>query len=343
LASASYDVSLVVADGLPDEIKDGVKIYGISQEENRLFRMLKSPRVIYKKALLLDADIYHLHDPELIPSGVKLKKHGKKVIFDSHEDVPLQILSKPYLNKFLLKIISKAYSFYEKRTLKKFDRIITATPFIRNKISNWHPFVTDINNFPLIEEFASIENRKRTDFSFVCYIGGITEIRGIRQMIKALEYCKSNVRLKLAGAFSPFSLREEVIQYEGWEKVDELGFLSRESIKEVFSYSTVGLVTVLPIINYIDGLPVKMFEYMSSGLAVIASNFPLFKEIIEGIQCGICVDPNNPKEIAMAIDYFVANQDEAYQMGQNGRKAVMEKYNWNIEEKKLLELYKDLD
>jgi glycosyltransferase involved in cell wall biosynthesis len=161
-------------------------------------------------------------------------------------------------------------------------------------------------------------------------------------MVKALEYCENNVRLKLAGEFSPPSLREEVIQYKGWGRVDELGFLDREAMKKVYSESIVGLVTLLPVVNYLDGLPVKMFEYMSAGLSLIASNFPLWEAIIEENKCGICVDPTKPEEIAKAIDYLENNKEIAYSMGQNGKKAVKEKYNWNIEEKKLLEVYSEL-
>jgi len=103
-----------------------------------------------------------------------------------------------------------------------------------------------------------------------------------------------------------------------------------------------GLVTLHPIVNYIDALPVKMFEYMVAGIPVIASNFSLWREIIEGNKCGLCVDPLNPSEIAKAIDYIMTHPAEAQQMGKNGLRAVQEQYNWDIEEKKLLALYEQL-
>jgi glycosyltransferase involved in cell wall biosynthesis len=342
LVSAGYDVALVVTDGLPDEIKDGIKIHGIKKEKNRMRRMLHSTKAIYKKALELNTDIYHLHDPELIPIGIKLKKRGKIVIFDSHEDVPMQILSKPYLNAFLLKIISQLYSMYEKHALKKFDWIITATPFIRERIFRWHPFVTDINNYPIINEFSDIVYQERGDIFFICYEGGIAEIRGIKQMVKALEYCKTNVRLKLAGNFSPVSLREEVMQYQGWKKVDELGFLDREAMGQLFLLSVAGIVCFLPVENHINSQPNKLFEYMSAGLPLITSNFPLWKTIVEENECGICVDPCKPEEIAKAIDYIINNPKESRLMGENGRRAVKVKYNWGIENRMLVEVYEKL-
>jgi len=94
-----------------------------------------------------------------------------------------------------------------------------------------------------------------------------------------------------------------------------------------------------PTTNYFESLPVKMFEYMSAGIPVIASNFPLWKEIVEGNKCGICIDPQSPEEIAKAVEYLLNNPEIAKQMGENGRKVVEEKYNWENEGKKLLEVY----
>jgi glycosyltransferase involved in cell wall biosynthesis len=364
LAKAGYDVSLVVADGLPDGMKDNVKIYGIKKEKNRIFRILKSTKAIYRKALILDAAVYHLHDPELLPIGLKLKRKGKKVIFDSHEDVAKQILSKPYFNKYILRFISMLYTLYERKVLTEYDCIITVTPYIKYRFSRWHPNVTNINNYPLIEEFTDIIRSENIDTPYVCYVGGISEIRGIKEMVKAMEYCNTEqlveektkqviihynkdkmntynrVRLNLAGSFSSVSLREEVILYKGWETINELGPLSRDAILSIFENSVAGLVVFLPVPNHINAQPNKLFEYMSAGLPVIASNFPLWKEIVEGNQCGICVNPCDPKEIANAIDFFVLNPAKAKEMGENGRKAVLEKYNWQNEEKKLFEIYR---
>ncbi|MCA1750472.1 MAG: glycosyltransferase [Flavobacteriales bacterium] len=126
-----YEVSFVVADGNGDQVIDNISIYDVGKQKGRLNRMLKSTQMVLKKALELDSDVYHLHDPELIPAGLKLKKAGKKVVFDAHEDVPKQLLGKPYLNKFFLKIIARGYSIFENRTSRRFDAIVTATPSIQ--------------------------------------------------------------------------------------------------------------------------------------------------------------------------------------------------------------------
>ena len=176
----------------------------------------------------------------------------------------------------------------------------------------------------------------------VCYVGGIAEIRGILELVQALELTDEEVNLKLGGSFDSQKFEELVKNEKGWQKFEELGWLNRQQVAEVYSKSIAGLVTLRPAVNYLDSLPVKMFEYMSAGIPVIASNFPLWREIIEGNQCGICVDPLKPEDIAVAINYLINNPVEAEKMGSNGQRAVVEKYNWGEEEKKLLMLYEKL-
>jgi glycosyltransferase involved in cell wall biosynthesis len=106
--------------------------------------------------------------------------------------------------------------------------------------------------------------------------------------------------------------------------------------------SKAGIVTFLPAPNHIDAQPNKVFEYMSAGVPVIASHFPLWREIVEGNQCGLCVDPHEPEQIAEAIDYLLGHPDEARRMGENGMRAVQDRYNWAIEERKLRKFYEGL-
>lgn len=341
LAAVGHDVSLIVADGLGDETRDGVRIMDVGKARARLDRMWGATRRVLAKALELNSDIYHLHDPELLPAGLKLKRSGRRVIFDAHEDLPSQILSKPYLHPALRGTVSVSAGVFERFACRRLDIVVAATPAIANKFQQSGIKAININNFPLLGELdANISWGEKA--SEVCYIGGIGAIRGIKQVVSAMAFCRSETRLNLAGGFTEKQVKVEVEANPGWARVNELGFLTRAQVREALSRSVAGLVTFLPFPNHIDAQPNKMFEYMSAGLPVIASHFPLWRDIIEGSKCGICVDPLDPAAIAAAIDQLVENPQLAREMGENGRRAVRERYNWGIEEKKLNTLYADI-
>ena len=333
-----HPTTLVVADGFGDEVREGVDIVDVGRPSGRVDRALNSTRKIYDRALDLRADIYHLHDPELLPVGVKLKKAGYKVIFDSHEDVPLQLLAKGYMHPLCRRAVSRVYGRYEAFACRKLDGIVTATPFIRDKFAANCDRVLDIANYPILDELSGSDDWDIKGQQ-VCYVGSIGRVRGIEQMCSALQHVKNGVSLDLIGQFDSETLRREVMELPGWEKVTEYGLLDRKAVKNVLSRAQAGLVTLHPIINYMDALPIKMFEYMSAGIPVIASDFPAWRAIVSGNGCGILVNPMQPLEIADAINTLLSDPGLAKHLGTNGRRAIEAKYNWASEEAKLFSFY----
>ncbi|KZZ64846.1 glycosyl transferase [Oleiphilus sp. HI0130] len=339
--SKEHHVSLVVADGLGDEVKESVSIMDVGAKSGgRLSRMTRTVKKVYKKALELDAQLYHLHDPELLPIAIKLKRRGKLVIFDAHEDLPKQLLGKPYLHPMARIVLSKIIGQYEKWVCPKLDVVIGATPIISAKFSQFCKRAENINNYPLLDELCRVSDRQ-IKANEVAYVGGISEIRGIKPLVRSMGKVKG-VRLNLVGNFGSKKLEDEVKSFQEFNAVNDLGFKSREEVAEILARSRAGIVTFLASPNHIDAQPNKMFEYMSAGLPIVTSNFPLWREIVEGNNCGICVDPENIAELAKAVQYLNDNSVEAERLGANGRRAVAEKYNWEQEEQKLSALYKDL-
>jgi len=334
LAARGHAVTLVVADGLGVETVDGVRIVDVGRLPGRLNRVLRTTWRVLAAARRLDADIYQLHDPELVPAGLRLKRLGKAVIFDSHEDVPVQLLAKPYLNAPARRLLSSGYAACERRAYRRFDGLVAATPFIRERLARIHPNTVDVNNYPTLQEFDAAPDWD-AKVAEVCYVGSISAIRGIREMVRACELLRSPARLSLVGSFAEPALEREVAHFAGWRRVDAYGHLGRSGVQAAMRRAVAGLVTLHPVVNYLDALPVKMFEYMAAGLPVIASRFPLWQEIVEGNGCGVCVDPGDPAAIAAAIDHFCLHPQAARRMGENGRRAVHARYHWHGEADKL--------
>lgn len=336
--SKHYSVSLIVADGLDNEKQNNIEIYDVGKIEGRVNRILKTTKKILQKAIELDSDVYHLHDPELMFIGLKLKKLGKKVVFDAHEDLPKQVMAKHYLGSFSKKMLSFIISKVEIFFLKRFDFVVSATPIIRDKFLKYNINSIDINNFPILDELIDIEPTFKSNT--ICYIGLLYETRGIKEIIQAIE--NLDVKLIVAGKFFDTIFENEIKSLKGWEKVDFRGFANRDEVKSILKESIAGLVTLHPTPSYLEAYPVKMFEYMSAGIAVIASDFPLYKKFVEGNSCGICVNPLDGEAIKNSIKSLIDDKKNASNLGSNGKKVVIEQYNWLKEEKKLFQVYEDL-
>lgn len=341
MAKRGHEVTLVVADAHGDAWQDGVRILDVGASRGRLDRVLRSSRRVCDRGIGIAADIYVLHDPELIPAGMRLKKLGCKVVFDSHEDVPVQVRGKPYLGPTTAALLARGYGTYERYACGRFDGVVGATALIRDKFRAINARTIDINNYPILDEFSQPCNWSDKAMQ-VCYVGNIAAMRGVREVVKACTLLRTPATLALAGTFETSALAAEVAIHPGWRRVKALGHLDRAGVRDVMAQSMAGLVTLHPQANYLEALPVKMFEYMAAGIPVIASNFPLWRDIIDGAGCGLCVNPLDPSAIAAAIDHLITRPDEAKQMGIRGQRAAMDKYNWTIESHKLLNFYEDL-
>jgi len=345
LVQAGYKVTLI-AQHDKDEIVDGVRIVALPKPKNRFIRIFVLIWRVFYLALSQKADVYHFHDPELIIVGIILRILGKKVIYDIHEDISKQILSKYWIPNFLKKFISFYVKKIEIFSVSKFSKIICATPFISDnfKFSNK---INIVQNYPItkVNKLSNIKPYNLRDNQIV-YIGDITKIRGIYDILKSIEisneFKKKNYKLVLVGRFSPESILDDLKKMTLWERVNYLGWKSPEDVNTVLNNGKIGMLIFHPVPNHIESQPNKLYEYMLAGLPVVASNFPYWESIIKKYQCGILVNPLLPEDIASGIDWLIKNPDEAEKMGIRGRKAILKEYNWENESKKLLNIYKEL-
>jgi len=341
LAEVGYNVVLI-APGRKDEFRNKVAIKKIKPMRNRILRMTLFQYLLYRKAIKENAALYHFHDPELILTGLMLKLRRKKVIYDVHEDVPRQLLTKPWIPAICRKPLAYFFEYIENFAVRRFDYIVTANSTIKKRFLNTFKNVESVKNYPILKEFnISKSSQKENDIKHVdkiCFVGCVSEMRGIHQMMEAAF--KSRILLELGGLFSSEILREKCSRSKYWKNVNELGLLSREKVAQVMQNSLAGLLIFHPVPNNITGCPNKMFEYLAAGIPVIASNFPLWKEVLEINQCGICVDPFDIKQIINAIEYLKQNPKIARKMGDAGKKLVHDSLNWKKESKKLFYVYK---
>ncbi|MCG8611103.1 MAG: glycosyltransferase [Pseudomonadales bacterium] len=340
LAQHGFDTSLIVADGNGDERKNNVQIYDVGAKgAKRIHRMTVTVRKVYTRAKALDADVYHLHDPELMFVALKLKLSGKRVIFDAHEDLPKQLLGKAYLNAVSRVVLSKVFALTESLLCARLDAVVCATPSIGEKFKKINRQTLVINNYPILDELSTRKPWEQREDA-ICYVGCMDSYRGAKELVHSIGL--TDAKLKFAGVFSDEALKNEVKTYTGWKQVIDYGFIDRKGVAELMSESKAGLVIFHAIPNHIDAQPNKMFEYMSAGLPIIVSNFPLWKQVVEENDCGICVDPLNANEIAQAIRTIIEHPEKSSAMGTNGQEAVVNKYNWGVESKKLTALYEGL-
>lgn len=345
-AANGYDTILLVADDSPNEERGGVTILSTGLlPKNRLVRVWHAATAIHRRAVQIDADIYHLHDPELLGIALALKARGKIVIFDSHEDYHAQIRHKEYLPKPMRAFFAGVYYRLESFVCSRIDAVIFPCPKDgKNIFAKRSKRTVYVDNYPLLAEFPvdmEANESSRLDKTVV-YVGSISRNRGITELVLATH--KAGATLLLAGSFSPASLRSELELMPEYATVRYSGLLDHSDIAELLATARMGVSTLLNVGQYnkYDNLPTKVIEYMAVGLPVIVSNSPYNRKMIEATGCGLCVNPHNVDDITTAITELLDNPQRGLAMGEIGRDLVVRELSWTTQEKKLLQLYNEL-
>src|SRR5690625_602108 len=343
LQRAGFDVTLIAQEGSADDQEKLVNHIPVKKYKSRMKRMFFGAMDAYKKAKRIKADVYHFHDPELLPVGWLLKKKNNIVIYDIHEDYVTSILQKNYMNPFLRKLIAKIYKVMEKLFLNKMELCLAEKYY-----KDIYPTGKCILNYPMVNKRFMEHKREKAPLEpKLLYTGNVTYDRGalIHARIPLIDN-RYSVHFvgKCAG-----TIAEEMYESAGKEKsnitiegIDR--FVEKEDIEKQYLSRNwlAGVALFPPTEHYMKKELTKFFEYMNAGLPVICSNFPVWERFMEKYQCGIAVDPYNDKEIHQAIEYLKENPEITKQMGENGKNAVKNELNWRSEEKKLIAWYNQL-
>lgn len=347
LARAGYDVRLIARTPGTESIENTVcadsgqvKVIPFREYKSRLKRILLSSFRMFRAARKQKAVLYHFHDPELLPVGLMLKLTGKKVIYDVHEDYSKQLLYKYWLESTFLKaLIARSFRVFELFSVLFFNRVITATDDIHDRFPA-RKTVT-IRNVPIlktVDEAALPEEKKLKPV--IIYAGALAKIRGVHEIIKAMEYVTHDVELWLMGAWESDAFRQQCEDLDSWSKVRFLGLKKPHEVYGYMKIADIGLALLYPIKNYLTSLPVKAFEYLASKTPMIMSDFQYWQEIFK--NCALYTDPYSPEGIAGHINRLLYDEELRERLKVDGDQLVRSRYSWEQEELRLINLYNDL-
>ena len=344
LRKAGYQVVLI-APHPADEVIEGVQIRALPAARNRLDRMLRLPRVALDLCRREGGDVYHLHDAELLPYAGALRRLGGLVIYDMHECMLKALAaSKPYLPRWIAPPISRVYGWCERCWLRGVAVIFAELSYKEGY--RWVKRHVDVLNLPDLAQLQAIDEPKNA-IPTIGYFGLVAGLRSSWEMLKAVRLLRDEglrVDLDCIGPTDE-KHRVELSEYVEQHQLDGVrlrGFMAVREGHRIIARCQIGLAVLYPTPNMRDSYPTKMFEYMALGLPVIVSDFPLYRVIVDEAGCGLCVEPGDAEALAAAIRRLVENPAEARAMGERWRRAVLERYNWAPEERKLLSFYEQL-
>jgi len=334
LLEAGYQVTLITASDAEVPVP-GLTVRRLPVPSGRVHRFTVTAWRALITALRERADLVHVHDPELIPTALLLKALGRRVVYDAHEHLPRQIMSKKWIPALLRVPIAHVAGAIESIADCCLDGIVVANPSTAPRFRPEHTAL--VQNFARVradDDLPLLAERGLT----VVYVGGLSEHRGLHKMLDALRALRRpEVTLLLIG---PMETPLPDAALNGIrDQVDIRGRLHRQEVDALLRDARIGLSTLQPIPNYISNYPTKLFEYMAAGMPVIASDFPLYRAVVDEAGCGLLVDPTSPEAIADAIAFLLDHPDDAQAMADRGRAAVLDRYSWDVAKQALLRLY----
>ena len=337
LAAAGFEVVLL-APG-EDEAIEGFRVGGLPRYGHRLTRMSLGVARAFLQALARRADLYHFHDPELIPAGLLLRLLGRRVIYDIHEDNRTALQEREYLPSWLRALIAGTLARFEEGASRHFH-LVLAERYYAERFPRGEA-ILNYARFPALDE-GQLAARPRAGHPRLIYTGNVKSYRGAHRHARLLRHlpdaelflvgrCDPRLAADLQAGTEPGRLHLEGVG----------GHVPHERIVSYYLQEswTAGLALFPPSRHTRRKELTKIFEYMAFGIPVLCADFPNLRRIVEGAECGICVDPEKDEEAADAVRYLWEHPEAARRMGERGREAARSTYNWDTQAEKLLRLY----
>jgi glycosyltransferase involved in cell wall biosynthesis len=318
--------------------------YGIGARQ-----ILRLPRFWRAALPLLQAaqpEILHCHDFDTLPAGLWWgRRHGLPVVYDAHEYYA--DLAQPRLKGLGGKLLYQAIRFSEHFAARLASAVITVDQTLGDIYRGVNRRVVIVGHYPPGDQAQQPSGAFSHPELRLIYVGRLSRDRGLlayAEILRALRRAEVPARLCLAGVFTPASEEDAFWAAIGDQRpyVDFKGWVGYDQVPGFIRDADLGLAILMPEPRYVAALPVKLFEYMAAGLPVVASRFPQISEVVQGSACGVVVDPLQPAQAVEAITQFWQDPASARRLGENGRQAVLQTYNWERLVSQIDALYRSL-
>jgi glycosyltransferase involved in cell wall biosynthesis len=344
LAQAGHDVTLLAQADWEEKVVDGVRIIGLPRISSR-YQRLRVWQNIVRRVRALEPDVVHFHDPELLLVAPLFR--SARLIYDCHEPVAKTMLVRRWIPRSLRRPVSDLVALLEPVLARRMDRIVITEDSHTELFEKCRCPVVLLYNYPPL---GNLEFARHSDGKTILHVGILSEERGAWTMIEAMSLVVqriSDAKLVLVGGFdSPadeVEIRQMIADYRLQDAVDLVGWVPFTALPEWFIRADIGLVPWQTERKFPPRIiPTKMFEYMSYEMPVLASDRPAIRRFMNGLDCGLLIEPGDARGFAEAIEYLLRHPAEARQMGGRGREAVRRMYHWEIEGEKLVALYSQL-
>lgn len=341
LHDAGFDAYLL-APHSTSECIDGISIHALPQPRHRAHRLALQPQV-FRAARALDAALYQIHDPELLPLGAVLKVvTDAPVVYDMHENYRSK---GPILGRVLRALERWAFRWVDHVLLaeESYRSIVEGRSVAHTHIPNYFRPIEDGATVPSIDDESPSMTPTR-----LLYTGTISASRGLRTMVRVAARIRQADRpetLTLVGVCHHAGQRawaERRIQSARLDgRVERVGwdrYVPPSTMPPHYRSADMGLVLCEPHPNYKESFPTKFYEYLHYGLPILCSDFPLWRRFIEKHECGAVVPPGDPGAVLDVLDAWQAHPERYRQCARNAR-AAAPTYRWASVEDRLVSVY----
>jgi glycosyltransferase involved in cell wall biosynthesis len=293
-------------------------------------------------------DVIHVHDLPLSRIGIEIKnKSGVKLVIDLHENWPALLKVSSHTNTLAGKLLSseKQWRHYERECVRRADAVITVVDEMKNRIAETGispEKIIVLQNTPGKNSISEMKFETDENFFTLLYVGGISYHRGLQYIIDGIKLLLHVVPIRLwiagEGKYSA-ALKDQVGRLSLEDYIKFFGYVTKEKTEALMKKADLGLIPHVRSEQSDNSSPNKLFEYMASGLPILASDCISVKRVVNETQTGLTYVYDSPSDFAKVVTSLYNEREKSGIFAANGKKAIREIYNWELGSEALVKLY----